>query len=58
MQTWEYIAFPLLAILWIGGLVWVLRVNHEKCHEFLLRRGWRKIDTWLYNDIFDEEETP
>lgn len=58
VQTWEYIAFPLLTIIWIGSLIWVMKVDGEKCHKFLLKRGWRKIDAWLYNDFFDEEETP
>ena len=46
MQTWKYFVFPLLVIVWVGGLLFALKVDDEQLHEFLVKHNLRWVE-WM-----------
>ena len=56
MQTWEYVAVPLLVVVWVGSLLMVYKVDDEKLHDFLVKNNLRWLDRMIFKDYFDDEE--
>lgn len=51
-ETWELIALPLFAIVFIG-LIFSLKVDNEKLHNFLTKKGWHWLDRLIFEDAFN-----
>ena len=48
-ETWEFVALPLIVIVWVGGLIIAL-------HNFITKKGWHRLDRLIYKDAFNDEE--
>ena len=56
MQTWEYVAVPLLVVMWVCSLLMVYKVDDEQLHDFLVKNNLRWLDRMIFKDYFDDEE--
>ena len=59
VQEWEYYAYTLFVILWIG-LIIIITTNLwvkmcDRLHNFLTKKGWLKLDRMIFKDIYDDE---
>ena len=56
IQEWEYVAFALIIVIWIVGLI----INatdgvDDRLHNFLTRKGWFSIDRLIFKDQYEDE---
>ena len=55
-ETWEYVDLPIFTIVWVVGLIFSIKVDDEKLHNFLIKMGWHWLDRQIFKDEFDDKE--